>query len=663
MSVVPPSVAAAHRSSPTASLRAPASLFFIILMILVAPFALPAQQGGEDQDGPLVLSPFAGPEGGTAAALAENITRSLDISLRLAADGPVEFADFILPHLAFDRAQIYYDKVNASRAVFGTVAAEEGGYVVRAGLWTGDESTEPDIREYRVERALQLFEVADRIAVEIASAVVGRDLTFGTVRIANADALPAFAVYVDGNLTARNTADVRVLAGDRRIIVARPGALGDEPVQQFNITVPPDERVSVTLDIVDDADGQTATAPDEANTSTGDEARQEARRSDGEVDLASGSPDTIPTGRLVVESRPDGAEVLLDDRVIGTTPLNRFGVPEGRYELVVRRQWFIPVTQVVDVTANQDNAVTMDLEVDPDHPEVAEHLVNPGGASIAALGMTALQAGLGGISPFVLRWPGNGRLTSLGMVNALTMNLQLVIKAGLLRPGHAIAAPSRERRIVNATSVALSSTFLAGAVAYEYYRQQPDFSHEDAPAGYDFANAAMYSSLLSVAALELYDIAFVPAAGRRRNAAVINRIDETGSLPAEMRRAPGGIALEVGGGGVARVGYTFGIIRHYLYGHASAGVALTGVEPIAVGPSLLVRLDIYPMGARSGAFRTYVAPAAVAETDFQSIGLSVGYDSGLTWLTQSVNLLIGTRTLYGTQSGVTSVSFYVGTEL
>jgi hypothetical protein len=238
-----------------------------------------------------------------------------------------------------------------------------------------------------------------------------------------------------------------------------------------------------------------------------------------------------------------------------------------------------------------------------------------------------------------------------------------VIKAGLLRPGHAIAAPSRERRIVNATSVALSSTFLAGAVAYEYRRENhPDAYEREKPIWDAVYNGAI-GVLLGVGALELYDIAFVPAAGRRRNAAVINRIDETGSLPAEMRRAPGGIALEVGGGGVARAGYTFGIIRHYLYGHASAGVALTGVEPIAVGPSLLVRLDIYPMGARSGAFRTYVAPAAVAETDFQSIGLSVGYDSGLTWLAQSVNLLIGTRTLYGTQSRVTSVSFYVGTEL
>ncbi|MFP4485250.1 MAG: hypothetical protein ACLFO1_10395, partial [Spirochaetaceae bacterium] len=107
----------------------------------------------------------------------------------------------------------------------------------------------------------------------------------------------------------------------------------------------------------------------------------------------------------------------------------------------------------------------------------------------------------------------------------------------------------------------------------------------------------------------------------------------------------------------------FGIIRHYLYGHASAGVALTGVEPLTVGPSLLLRLDVYPMGARSGAFRSYVGPVALGETDFQTLGLTVGYDSGVTWLTEAANVLIGTRTLYGTQSGATSVSFYLGTEL
>ncbi|MFW5729258.1 MAG: hypothetical protein ACOCYG_06295, partial [Spirochaetota bacterium] len=212
-------------------------IVFIVLVHLFVAVQMPAQdrreEGDRRQEGPLVLSPFAGPESGTAAALAENITRSLDVSLRLAADSSVDFADFILPHVAFDRAEIYYDKVQASRAVFGTVTAEDEGYVVRAGLWTADDAGRPETREYRVESALEVFEVADRLAVEIASAVVGRDLTFGTIHVTNADALPAFAVYVDGNLTARNSADVRVLAGERRVIVARPGELGDEPVQQF----------------------------------------------------------------------------------------------------------------------------------------------------------------------------------------------------------------------------------------------------------------------------------------------------------------------------------------------------------------------------------------------------------------------------------------------
>ena len=588
---------------------------------------------------------------GTAEALARNITNTLELSLRLAAAARVELADFIFPHLSLARARYYYEEVGAAQAIYGSIArAPEGGYLVTAGLWTSDRPDAPSSREYRVERVPDVFDVADEIAIEIASEVVGRDLSFGTVRIDNTDWLPGYGVYVDGNLVARNQREVRVLAGTRQVIIARPGELGDEPLQTFSVAVPADQTVSVTLESpaeesVDDADGPpspaTADATD-APTATGGSADSAAQQTAATLQR---------TGRLVVETAPDGAEVLLDDRVIGTTPLNRFGVPEGRYELVVRRPWFRPVTRVVDVTADQESAVTVDMEVDPDHPEVAEHLVNPGMAGIAGLGMTALQAAVSGLNPFMTAggFPG-----SVAPVDAF-------VKIGIVRPSHLIAAPERESAIVSGLSFGLSAVTASTMLYQDYLRNNVEEYHTTIE--YRIADITWIVGALGVVGLELYDLAFAPSAARRRNADTIEQIRQSGSLPRSEQREPSGLTMELGGSALTRIGYTFPLVRHFLYGHASLGAAVTGIGPVKAGPTLMIRTEWYPLGHLAGVTRPYLAPSLVVESDLETFGMSAGYDFGVKWLTSLGNFSLGSRALWGLRRRIEGVSFYAGVQL
>ncbi len=592
---------------------------------------------GSAAAGPAAEEGAAAGTDGTAEALARNITNTLELSLRLAAASRIELADFIFPHVSLERARYYYEEVGAAKAVYGSVArAPEGGYRVTTALWTSDRPDAPSTREYRVERVLDVFDVANEIAIQIASEVVGRDLSFGTVRIENANWLPGYGVYVDGNLVARNQREVRVLAGTRQVIIARPGELGDEPLQTFSVAVPADQTVPVTLESpaeesVDDADGP----PSPATADTTEATAATLQR----------------TGRLVVETAPDGAEVLLDDRVIGTTPLNRFGVPEGRYELVVRRSWFRPVTRVVDVTADQESAVTIDMEVDPDHPEVAEHLVNPGMAGIAGLGMTALQAAVIGLNPFMTAggFPG-----SVAPVDAF-------VKIGIVRPSHLIAAPERESAIVSGLSFGLSAVTASTMLYQDYLRNNVEEYHTTIE--YRIADITWIVGALGVVGLELYDLAFAPSAARRRNADTIEQIRQSGSLPRSEQREPSGLTMELGGSALTRIGYTFPLVRHFLYGHASLGAAATGIGPVKIGPTLMIRTEWYPLGHLAGVTRPYLAPSLVVESDLETFGMSVGYDFGVKWLTSLGNFSLGSRALWGLRRRIAGVSFYAGVQL
>lgn len=614
------------------------SLLRRVALILVSLCVLAAVAAAQEPDRYIVLNRLVGvdergdPVGGTADVLGNSITETLELSLRLALDARIDRADFIYPREAPGRARDYYRQVAAGQAIYGTVARDpEGGYLITAYRWRRDEPDVPEATSYRLENVLAAFDVADSIALEIASDVAGRELAFGSVRLENVEWLDDFAVYADGNLLGRNRSRVRVVAGAREIVVARPGALGDEPVQVFSLEVPPDGEVRASLDTPDQSDAPEAApeGPPAAVTQRDQEGAEPER-----------------TGRLRVETTPPGAEVLLDERVIGTTPLDRLGVVEGRYELLLRRPLFRPVVRVVDVPADETYELSVDLEVHETAPEIAELLVDPGAASIWSLGMTAVQVGAGLVNPSF--FGGRGLRGAAGA--------DFVLKTAVLRPGHWYGGRTREAAILSGVT-----TLSAGLLGWG--GQRVEHIAEPGSALQRAAGSGQYVGVSLTTIGALYDLAVAPGAARRRNAALIAEIDRSGALPSRELREPGGFSLEAGGASIFRGGYTFRLLRHYLYGHASVGAVLRGVSPYLVAPGLLVRLDVFPMGPRTGHVRPYVGPALALDWDFSTIGLAAGYDYGFALLLRRLSVTIGSRGLWGLRSGLPGTYFFLGVQI
>jgi serine/threonine protein kinase len=74
-----------------------------------------------------------------------------------------------------------------------------------------------------------------------------------------------------------------------------------------------------------------------------------------------------PTGRVVVESRPSGAQVFIDERLVGTTPLTLPAVAAGEHHLRLAQPGFRAWIATVDVTGGEPNRVTASLEEGPPH--------------------------------------------------------------------------------------------------------------------------------------------------------------------------------------------------------------------------------------------------------------------------------------------------------
>ena len=68
------------------------------------------------------------------------------------------------------------------------------------------------------------------------------------------------------------------------------------------------------------------------------------------------------TGDLVVESRPSGAKVFLDNKLAGTTPLSLPHVPAGSHAVRIERDGYRRWSSSVRVVAAERNRVTASLE-------------------------------------------------------------------------------------------------------------------------------------------------------------------------------------------------------------------------------------------------------------------------------------------------------------
>jgi hypothetical protein len=81
---------------------------------------------------------------------------------------------------------------------------------------------------------------------------------------------------------------------------------------------------------------------------------------------ASASRPGVTTGRLLLESRPSGAAVLIDGRVVGTTPLLLSDLEPGTRQIRIELPGHKPWTTAATVVAGQRVRVAASLEESTD---------------------------------------------------------------------------------------------------------------------------------------------------------------------------------------------------------------------------------------------------------------------------------------------------------
>ncbi len=68
------------------------------------------------------------------------------------------------------------------------------------------------------------------------------------------------------------------------------------------------------------------------------------------------------TGGLSIDSRPNGAKVYIDGRLVGTTPLQSHAVSAGEHAIRLERDGYRHWTSAVRIISNEQNRVTASLE-------------------------------------------------------------------------------------------------------------------------------------------------------------------------------------------------------------------------------------------------------------------------------------------------------------
>ena len=608
-----------------------------MVLVGVTPFA--EGQGRDGRTGPTLVTRFAA-EGAGPEQLAEVVTDSLELTLRLAGVPQVERADYLLPSAAPEASLRYYDRRRAAGAVYGAIERDDSaGYTIAAGIWSPDDGDVARF-EQQIESVFAVFDIADELALEIASQVVGRELSFGSVEVANTEHLDAFAVYVDGQLIARDERVVQVVAGERTVSITQPGPLGDQPIAEFAVEVPRDGRVTVALDPPEEAAGEPAQGGDGAKGSDGADASDAGPAAASTV----GQPEEAPTGSLVVESSPRGATVLLDDEPIGTTPLRTFGVEAGRYELVLARPLFHESIAAVDVMENQQASLVQELRVNGEAPEIEERLLRPAAPSIASLAVTAAKAGYliarAVIAPYSFD-------TMLFYGDPLLAGLDLVMLSSMFG-GSLLAHESPGRRALGWTSMGLIALGPITAITADQVPDLPPGASETVDI---MLEIVPFVDIFGSIALGIIDLAFTPAAAQRRNEELISAVQETGVVPDRPRPAGRRILLEVGAGTAGRLGYVHEVFPPYGRVEAALGTGLIPSSPVRFTPVASARAAARPLAGFAPGIHPELSVLLQGETDFNRWGLSVGGALGAVFAFERFELFWRSNYLYGLRTG------------
>jgi hypothetical protein len=109
---------------------------------------------------------------------------------------------------------------------------------------------------------------------------------------------------------------------------------------------------------------------------------------------------------LAVRTEPAGAEVLIDGKPVGMTPLTNLLLPPGSYELRIRHPGFMDDVSRIAVRAGRDYPVKLDLVPLPRHGDrPTEVALTPSSTGNAALPGTPLaEAQVEGPKPWYKRW-------------------------------------------------------------------------------------------------------------------------------------------------------------------------------------------------------------------------------------------------------------------
>lgn len=86
-----------------------------------------------------------------------------------------------------------------------------------------------------------------------------------------------------------------------------------------------------------------------------------------------------PRGTLMLRSQPEGAEVVLDGKVLGQTPLQRLAWA-GNHSLLLRKEGFVPISREVLLTAGQRQTLDLTLTVPSSEP-LRQIIITEGGPS------------------------------------------------------------------------------------------------------------------------------------------------------------------------------------------------------------------------------------------------------------------------------------------
>jgi len=147
---------------------------------------------------------------------------------------------------------------------------------------------------------------------------------------------PGARVFVDGREHGETPATIRDLPrGTHRVRITRDGYAAEERRIAIS-TAQPSQSITVELKRV---------APVAAR-STGSPA----------------APIGAAVGALTVESRPDGARVFLDGRLVGTTPLSLPQISGGEHAVRLEREGYRPWSSSVRVAGGQRQRVAASLE-------------------------------------------------------------------------------------------------------------------------------------------------------------------------------------------------------------------------------------------------------------------------------------------------------------